>query len=217
MVDCSNLWQVLDIPDNIIRRFGNWEITFRQGGKVNSITNNYNGDYEIWINGQRYTDLQMYELLTRSISANNNQLLERIFLILETLWRNQPHIEQIIYDRINNLSTYFPLTMRIINASNSNIPVENIQLFLYYSWHRFHIEERAYPSCAGYNGRGDYLGAIYLLLANNYNLPIDDNLQAPTYGNPQYVFNTLRRASNTKRKAFQNYLNWIRDNQTLPL
>ena len=130
-----------------------------------------------------------------------------------------PQIEQTVYNMIANFQSYFPNTSSLTNQLGFSLDI--LQTFLYFSWHRCHVEERAYPSAYGYNGRGDYLGATYILLANRYRLcPLDKTLQKNRYSDPQNVYYDMANNSNSKQQksiAFQNYLSFINQNQQLPL
>jgi hypothetical protein len=62
MFDPSKPNLVLDIPDNIWRIFGNYQFSFGKGTKNNVYTQHYNGDYEIYVNGSRWSDLNIWNL-----------------------------------------------------------------------------------------------------------------------------------------------------------
>ena len=214
----SNPNQILDIPDNIERIFGNYSFTFRQGTKQNAVTKQYNGDYIIMVNNDVFKDLDIWTLVLDSISSDLGNIILRLLVIIESLWSITPQIEEDIFSTIYNFQSNFPQTFQLIQQYH--IRLEVVQAFLYYSWHRCHIEERLYPCYYGYNGRGDYLGATYILFANVYNLnPINNNLRNPDFQNPQYVFKWAISGNNRyyKRLAFQDYLYLVQQSRHIQL
>ncbi len=222
MYNSNNPRAVLPIPDNINRQFGKYIFSFNKGTKNNFITKQYNGDYIICINNRAWFDIDIWNLFVNNVPSNSSQIVERSLLIVEKLW-NMQQIEQNIFDLINNFNTNFPNTYNSLN--NLNIPLDVIQTFLYFSWHRCHIEERAYPSVNRLNGRGDYLGATYILFANKYNLqPLNNTLKSVNYSNPNTVYKMANNSNNQypnfrhlKRLGFSDYLNLIRNNRGINL
>jgi len=214
----NNPYQVLDIPDNISRKFGIYSFTFKKGTKCNAVTKQYNGDYIIIVNNSAFKDLNIWNLVLNSIGRNLRNIILRLLVIVESLWSKTPQKEGEIFSTINNFQNNFPYTYQLIRQNN--IHLDRVQTFLYYSWHRCHIEERVYPSYFRYNGRGDYLGATYILFANVYGLrPINNNLRNQIFQNPKYVFSWARSGNNKadKKLAFQDYLSLIQQNKHIQL
>jgi hypothetical protein len=201
----------LDIPDNIRRQFGIYEFSFIEGTKVNYKTKQYNGDYQICINNKNWRDFEIWNLFTTNINQNNEQLIERLLLIIEYLW-SELNTEYDVYNHILQFNNKFNETFNLLKKFT--ISLDLIQSFLYYSWHRCHIEERAYPSEEGYNGRGDYLGATYILFANKYNLqPLDKKIKNNKFSDPKEVDSLANNKNNKylnfrklKKIGFENYL-----------
>jgi hypothetical protein len=162
------------------RSFGSFTFTFSEGGKVkfrnyflkkvmfsshlSYLKQNYiaydRGDYQIQISFQygqffSYSDENIWNLIQIELDINIIKTLRQLYEYI-----SKPEKE--IYEAINSKS-----------ISNE------LKAFYYYSWHKFHVEERGYPSKGspyykddenpkqGLNGGKRFIVATYIMIKEN--------------------------------------------------
>ncbi|MCD6219805.1 hypothetical protein J7K43_05410 [Candidatus Calescamantes bacterium] len=131
------------------RKFGNYIITFAQGGKGDD-------DYVIKINDKQIDDHHIFRYLHGHTpdkdSAKN--ILKFIWQIGE---RKKIGKENAVYTEIRN--SFYP---------------DELKGILFAIWHRLIIDDINYPIDEGLNGRKRLLGQIYILLAKKFGFNLPD-------------------------------------------
>lgn len=136
---------VLGIPNNITVNFGIYNFNFVAGYKVNHITKSYNGDYQIIITNiptlssiKAPTDTDMTNLINNLNNKNFNSFIKQI---------------------LNTIGN-FNIEINVFNWIQSLNQIDEVKTFLYYSWHRFQIEDRCYPKSMALQGRNMFINLV---------------------------------------------------------
>lgn len=160
-----------EIPLLLERNFGNISFRFKKGGllrfkswgKNRPVLEYDRGDYQIEVDngeGGFSRDGKAWELLLlRGLDGLSDEEKKLFLKHLYDLWEKLEVPEEEIYQQIRELGFR-----------------EELKAFLYYSWHRVHVEERAFPSCGSpyykederpnpdFNGGRTFLGATYCVI-----------------------------------------------------
>jgi len=159
-----------EIP-SIERNFENISFRFKKGGALKfklwdenrSVLEYDRGDYQIEVNnGERVfsRDGDAWKLLLlRGLDGLSDEERKLFLKHLYGLWEKLEVPEEEIYQKIRELGFR-----------------EELKAFLYYSWHRVHVEERTFPSRGSpyykedespnpyFNGGRTFLGATYCVM-----------------------------------------------------
>ncbi len=158
-----------EIPLLLERNFGDISFRFREGGLLKfkryskSVLKYDRGDYqiEVDIGGRGFKkDGEIWKLLLlRGLDGLSDKRKKLFLKHLYGLWEKLKVPEEEIYQQIRELDFG-----------------KELKAFLYYSWHRVHVEERAFPSHdspyykedegpnPGLNGGRTFLGATYCVI-----------------------------------------------------